>query len=202
MECSPERVKVCTEAAGRNSDIYLELILFVGDQVIWLQCVCLLLAWRAAATPTDALLHGLLGREHFRLWYGSSVDCKSLCYTLLLLRVARGHRSLSWHDSKSTCQAYFPCTTSHAFLPTLTQWWLSADVFQVGHLQKMILLFWSNPSLPWRHSQRRPVSSSPGLYACVFWGGIKRGGKDCHISARSPQLQTTFRTLLWFSKTR
>lgn len=102
----------------------------------------------------------------------------------------------------STSQAYFPCTTSHAFLPTLTQWWLSADVFQVGHLQKMILLFWSNPSLPWRHSQRRPVSSSPGLYACVFWGGIKRGGKDCHISARSPQLQTTFRTLLWFSKTR
>lgn len=128
------------------------------------------------------------------------VDFQSLCCTLPLLRAARGHGSLSWHDSKHMWDIS-SCTTSCAFLPTLAHLWLSPDVFQVEHLQKMMLLFWSSLSYPWGCSQRLPISPEygfPGLYACVFQGGIKRGRKDCHISAGSPELQTTCRTLLCF----
>lgn len=59
---------VCTEAAGGDSDIYLGLILLcVSQSDLTVQCVCLLSARRAAASPTDAILHGLHGREHCRM---------------------------------------------------------------------------------------------------------------------------------------
>lgn len=50
MECSPERVTVCTEAAGEIQTFIWSRFSVVRDQIIWLQCVFLPLAWRVAET--------------------------------------------------------------------------------------------------------------------------------------------------------